>query len=93
MNTEPLTIRVECYAGYRGEETPRRFFMDGNAIEIEEVIDRWLAPEYRYFKVRAGENDIYILRHDALAQRWELTLFQSGKYDGRRLLPTSKSKH
>lgn len=80
MTTEPLIIRVECYAGYRGEETPRRFFMGNKAVEIEEVIDRWLAPEYRYFKVRGGENAIYILRHDELAQRWELTMFQSGKY-------------
>ncbi|WP_020160275.1 MULTISPECIES: hypothetical protein [Methylobacter] len=88
MNSETLTIRVECYAGYRGEETPRRFFMGDKAIEIEEVIDRWLAPEYRYFKVRGSENDIYILRHDELAQRWELTMFQSGKLDGNSLSST-----
>jgi len=47
MNTDPLTIRAECYAGYRGEETPRRFFMGDKSIEIEEVFDRWLALEYR----------------------------------------------
>ncbi|MGR8978767.1 MAG: hypothetical protein ACU84H_01570 [Gammaproteobacteria bacterium] len=88
MISKPLTLRVECYAGYRGEETPRRFFMDDKAIEIEEVIDRWLAPEHRYFKVRAGENDIYILRHDELTDRWELTLFQSGKYHGGTLSST-----
>jgi len=82
MQMEPLTIRVECYAGYRGEETPRRFFMGDKAIEIEEVIDCWLSPEHRYFKVRGGENDIYILRHDESALQWELTLFQSGKYNG-----------
>lgn len=88
MNTDPLTIRVECYAGYQGEESPRRFFMGDKAIEIEEVIDRWSAPEYCYFKVRGGENDIYILRHDELAHRWELTMFQSGKYDGSPLSST-----
>ncbi|MGR8940369.1 MAG: hypothetical protein ACU83P_02150 [Gammaproteobacteria bacterium] len=82
MKIDPLTIRVDCYAGYKGEETPRRFFMNDKAVEIDEVVDRWLAPEYSYFKVRAGENDIYILRHDLSAQRWELTLFQSGKYEG-----------
>ena len=88
MNTDLLTIRVECYAGYQGEETPRRFFMGDKVIEIEEVIDRWLAPEYRYFKVRGGENDIYILRQDEQSQRWELTMFQSGKYDGSPLSST-----
>ena len=88
MNTDPLTICVECYAGYGEEETPRRFFMGDKSIEIEEIIDCWLAPEYRYFKVRGGENAIYILRHDELSHRWELTLFQSGKYDGSPLSST-----
>jgi hypothetical protein len=88
MNTVPLTIRVECCAGYHGEKTPLRFFMGDKSIEIEEVIDRWLAPEYCYFKVRVSENDIYILRHDELAHQWELTMFQSGKYDGNPLSST-----
>jgi hypothetical protein len=88
MNTVPLTIRVECHAGYQGEKTPQRFFMGDKAVEIEEVIDRWLAPEYSYFKVRGSENDIYILRHDELAYHWELTMFQSGRYDGSPLSST-----
>ncbi|MGZ5007296.1 MAG: hypothetical protein ACXWE9_02800 [Methylobacter sp.] len=88
MNTRPLTIRVECDSGYHGEETPRRFFIGEKAIEVEEVIDRWLAPEHCYFKVRGSENDIYILRHDELARQWELTLFRSGKYDANPLSST-----
>ncbi|MDO9046483.1 MAG: hypothetical protein Q7U66_01955 [Methylobacter sp.] len=47
MNTDTLTIRVECYARYRGEETPRRFFGD-KPIEIEEVIDRFLEKSPYY---------------------------------------------
>jgi hypothetical protein len=82
MQMDPLIIHVECYAGYRDEETPRRFFMGDKTVEIEEVIDRWLAPEHRYFKVRGDKNDIYILRYDESARQWELILFQSGKYDG-----------
>jgi hypothetical protein len=81
MTTDPLTLRVECDGGYQDEQVPRRFFMGNKAIEVEEVIDRWLAPQYSYFKVRGDEKDIYILRHDKLTQRWELTLFRSGKYD------------
>ncbi|MGZ8928088.1 MAG: hypothetical protein ACXW03_06500 [Methylobacter sp.] len=88
MNMEALTIRVECYCSYQGEETPRRFFMGNKAVEIEQVIDRWLAPEHRYFKVRGDGNDIYILRHDELAQQWELTMFQSSKYGGSPLSST-----
>lgn len=82
MKTASLTLRVEYRGGCHEEETPRRFFMGDKAIEIEEVIDRWLATEHSYYKVRSSENDIYILRHDEIAHRWELTMFQSGKFDG-----------
>jgi hypothetical protein len=85
MKADSLTIRVECYPG---EETPRRFIMGDKSIEIEAVIDRWLAPEHRYYKVRGGENDIYILRYDELAHQWELKMFQSRKYEGNPLSST-----
>lgn len=70
-------LRVECYAGYRGEETPRRFFVGDRAVEVAEVIDRWLAPDHRYFKVRCPVGDVYILRHDSQADRWELSFFEN----------------
>lgn len=72
-------LRVECYAGYRGEETPRRFWLGKNRIEIREVIDRWIGPDHRYFKVLGDDGSIYILRFDAESWAWELTLFNSEK--------------
>jgi hypothetical protein len=72
----PLPVRVECYAGYRGEETPRRFRLGGSWLEVEEVVDRWLAPDHRYFKVRAADGDSYVLRHDTESQRWELVHYR-----------------
>jgi hypothetical protein len=72
-------IRVECYAGYRGEETPRRFFLHDRRIEVAEVLDRWLAPDHRYFKVRGDDGDLYILRHDVQTGAWELTLFERAR--------------
>lgn len=70
-----LEVRVECYAGHRGEETPRRLSFDGRTIEVAEVLDAWLAPDHRYFKVRGDDGACYILRNDALTGRWELTMF------------------
>ncbi len=70
------TIRVECYAGYRGEETPRRFHLGEKAEDVVEVLDRWLSPEYRYFKCRGADDATYILRQDVSADRWELTLYK-----------------
>lgn len=74
-----MALRVECYAGYRGEETPRALYLGERRIEVLEVLDRWLAPEHRYFKLRAGDGGIYIVRHDSSSERWELILFDSGR--------------
>jgi hypothetical protein len=73
-----FALRVECYAGHRGEETPRRFELGERGIEVVDILDRWLAPDHRYFKVRGSDGDVYILRHEPEANRWELTLFRRG---------------
>ncbi len=71
-----LSIRVECHAGHRGEETPQRFYIGGREIEVTEVVDRWLGPDHRYFKVRGDDGSVYILRQDlSEQQQWELTMF------------------
>ena len=72
----PLAVDVECYSGHRGEETPRRFSLAGADIEVAEVVDRWLAPDHRYFKVQDRRGDLYILRCDVTTERWELTFFR-----------------
>ena len=72
----PLAVDVECYAGYRGEETPRRFGLADAKIEIADIVDRWLAPDHRDFKVRDGDGDLYILRNDVASERWQLTFFR-----------------
>ena len=65
-------VDVECYAGYRGEETPRRFRPGERQIEIAEIVDSWLTPDHRYFKVQDTQGDLYILRNDVASDRWEL---------------------
>ncbi len=71
-------VRVECYAGYRGEETPRQFHLGETAEDVAEVLDRWLSPEYRYFECLGADDATYILRQDVSADRWELTLYKRG---------------
>jgi hypothetical protein len=72
-----MAVRVECYAGYRGEETPRAFFLDARRVDVAEVLDRWHGIDHRYFKVRAIDGALFILRHDTNADRWEITLFRA----------------
>jgi hypothetical protein len=59
----------------RAEETPRRFTFDRRTIEVAEVLDAWLAPDHRYFKVRGDDGACYILRNDVPTGRWELAMF------------------
>jgi len=84
MSDKPFTIHVDCYAGYRGEETPRTFSLGGHRIEVAEVIDQWLAPDHRYFKVRGNDANTYIIRHDPNADLWELTMFDKTSSNGNR---------
>jgi hypothetical protein len=70
------SLHVECYAGYRGEETPRAFSIGDCRIDIAQVLDQWLAPEHRYFKVADAAGDTYILRHDINSGQWELTMYK-----------------
>lgn len=88
-------VEVECYAGYRSDETPRNFIYRGQRKEIAEVIDRWYQgardPEWPiadYFRVRTTEGHLYLLRHDREGDRWYLVLqsngLQTGQEESRR---------
>ena len=72
-----MQIRVDCYAGYRGEETPRHIKLANNKIEVVQVLDRWLAPDHRYFKLLGDDEATYIIRHDSVSGRWELVLYRA----------------
>ena len=80
-----MEIRVECYAGYRADERPVRFALGDRTCSVEEVEDRWYGPEARFFRVRADDGNVYILRHDEAEDRWTLEGFRApaaGKYNG-----------
>ena len=77
-----LTVEVECYAGHRGEETPRTLILGDRRIDVAEVVDAWLAPDYRYFKLRGDDGNTYLVRHDERSTTWELTMFRAEQLGG-----------
>jgi len=74
-----IPIQVDCYAGAKADETPRRFTWEERTIEVGEVLDRWYQVESKpewpradYFKVRAADEREYLLKHDLEADEWFL---------------------
>jgi hypothetical protein len=78
MDGDLLAVGVECYAGHRGEQTPRLLILGERRIDVTAVMDQWLAPDHRYFKLRGADGDTYIVRHDVTTGTWELTMFERG---------------
>jgi len=73
-----MILAVESSIGHGGEDTPQRIWLGRRAVCVVDVIDRWLAPDHRYFKVKGDDGATYILRHDVRGDAWELVLFESG---------------
>ncbi len=71
--SDPLAVAVDCYAGGRGEETPRRFTLEDRLVEIKEIVEQWRTPDHRYFRVRTAADETHTLRHDVKSGVWELT--------------------
>lgn len=80
-----MKIRVECHAGYRGEEEPRAFTLGETRFAVVEILDRWMAPEHRYFKVKVDDGRTLLLRHDSASGEWDLAGLV-GEQRGRRTL-------
>ena len=67
-----LIVRVECYAGYKGDERPVRLHFREKALEIVETEDRWYAPGATFFRVLVEGGDRYLLRHEEAQDAWSL---------------------
>ena len=74
---EAIPVEVICYAGYRAEETPRAIGFESRRIRVQKVLDRWLDPDHRYFKVLCDDDGVYIIRHDTHSGECELTFYQA----------------
>ncbi len=74
-----MRIRVECYAGRKADERPLRFLLDEHDYAVQEVLDQWYGPDSTFFKVRAGDGNLYILRHLTFSEgdAWSLESFRS----------------
>lgn len=59
-----MRVQVECYAGRTADERPIRFRLNEHEYMVEEVMDQWYGPDHLFFRVRADDGRVYILRHE-----------------------------
>ena len=57
-----MRVQVECYAGHKGAERPIRFRLRENSRVVEEILHQWYGLEDTFFKIRADDGNVYILR-------------------------------
>ena len=74
----PMSLRVECCAGYRGEQEPLGFWLGESRIGVRSITDRWFASTQRWFKVDADDGHIYVLRYDETTAHWDLAAYTRG---------------
>ena len=71
-------ISVMAYSGYKGEECPRSFILDGEKIDVAAVLKMWVGEgnedrtRKRFFKVRGNDGYTYILFYNEKIMRWFL---------------------
>ncbi len=71
------SVRVLSYSGYRGDESPRAFFLDGEKIVVDRIVDMWIEKQggggpKRFFKVKGVDGFTYVLSYDEVSKKWFL---------------------
>ena len=75
----PPMLKVECYASSKLNERPVAFSLSNSRYKVEEIIDRWYGEGSRYFKIKADDDNIYLLKYDERKDRWEWVFYQNPK--------------
>jgi hypothetical protein len=75
-DNDPMGLQVQCYAGRDADERPVRFQLKGHDFIVEEVLDQWYGPDDLFYKVRADDGNLYILRHSLPIDKWSLESFR-----------------
>ena len=75
-----MRIQIEPHADLRA--APLRLYRGKRRIDIIEIVDQWNGPGYRYVKVRAHDNSVYIFRFDEICDQWELIMFCAAPAQG-----------
>jgi len=76
-----MKLEVDCYSGRKADERPTRFRLYGRQYFVEEVLDRWYGPGEAFYKIRADDSNLYILRQQTSTPEgnWDLVSFRKAQ--------------
>jgi hypothetical protein len=69
-------VEVFAYSGYRDEESPRSFVLDGRRIAVRKVLEQWVEEDVvtrvkrRCFRVKGDDFRKHILRCQEVDGVW-----------------------
>ncbi len=55
---------MDCYSGRTADKRPVRFRLEDCHYMVEDVFDQWYGPQDGFYKVRADDGNLYILRRE-----------------------------
>ena len=65
-------IDVTAYSGYKANERPLRFLLNGQELEVKKLLDRWAGQDHDYFKILAGDDCVYLMKWHRSLDKWHL---------------------
>lgn len=70
------TSAVTAYSGWRGDESPKVFFINGERIDVVGILKRWVEEDVvhrarkRFFTVKGSDGYVYTLYFDQSRASW-----------------------
>jgi hypothetical protein len=84
-----MKLEVECYSGFKADERPVRFRLNERQYLVEEIVDQWYGTQDVFYKVRADDGSLYVLRRETATPEgaWHLVSFRQMPLNGEAATP------
>lgn len=63
-------IKVSAYSGYKVNERPLSFVLDGQNYIVKKILEQWYEEDGNYFRVMADDMHRYKLKWDRRSHSW-----------------------
>jgi len=65
-------VEVQCYAGRKADERPVRFRVGDRDYIVDEIIEQWYGRDDSFYKVRADDGNVFLLRCCTSTGTWSI---------------------